>query len=118
MQPETDLSLQRPKRDRKSVLQEGGLPELLDALRWRWKPTVLIAVLFTLGAALYVESLPPQYDGKAVLSIAPRPAGSGDSSIVRVVGPKYPSYVSAPATIGQVAPGIGEKPRTIEKAIN
>jgi capsular exopolysaccharide synthesis family protein len=118
MQTETDLSLERSKRDRKSVMQEGGLPELLDALRWRWKPTVLIAVLFTLGAALYVESLPSQYDGKAVLSIAPRPAGSGDSSIVRVVGPKYPAYVSAPATISEVAPGIGEKPGTIEKAIN
>ena len=90
MQTESDLSLERSKRDRKSVMQEGGLPELLDALRWRWKPTVLIALLFTLGAALYVESLPAQYDGKAVLSIAPRPAGSGTRASCASSGPSTP----------------------------
>ena len=68
MQTEPDLRMDRPGREsRRSLAQEGGLPELLDALRWRWKPTLLIAVLFTLGASLYVESLPSQYDGKAVL---------------------------------------------------
>src|SRR5947209_20028463 len=115
MQTETDFTIERPSREsRRSLTQEGGLPELLDALRWRWKPTLLIAVLFTLGASLYVESLPSQYDGKALLSIGPRDPSAG-SDVVRVVGPKYPAYVTAPATIGQVAPRIGEKPKTIEK---
>src|SRR5438270_4271812 len=118
MQTETELSLERSRREgRRSLMQEGGLPELLDALRWRWKPTLLIAVLFTVGAALYVESLPSQYDGKAVLSIGVRSPTTGTDA-VRVVGPKYPAYVTAPATIQQVAPRIGEKPSTIEKAID
>ncbi|HEY7149643.1 MAG TPA: hypothetical protein VH420_09385, partial [Gaiellaceae bacterium] len=82
MQTESDLSVERSRR--RSAAQEGGLPELLDALRWRWKPTVLIAALFTLGATIYVETLPSQYDGKALLSIGPR-LGQ-DSSVVRVVG--------------------------------
>jgi capsular exopolysaccharide synthesis family protein len=116
MQTEPDLSAERSRRERRNVAQEGGLPELLDALRWRWKPTVLIALLFTLGATLYVESLPSQYDGKALLSIGPR-LGQ-DSSVVRVVGPKYPAYVTAPSTVRQVAPAIGEDPGTIEKAID
>src|SRR5438128_224770 len=118
MQTETDLRVDRSSREgRRGLMQEGGLPELLDALRWRWKPTLLIAALFTLGATLYVESLPAQYDGKAVLSIGPRDPSAG-SDTVRVVGPKYPAYVTAPATIQQVAPSIGEKPSTIEKVID
>ena len=116
MQTESDLSVERSRRERRSLMQEGGLPELLDAIRWRWQPTVVIAVLFTLGAALYVESLPSQYDGKALLSIGPR-LGQ-DSSVVRVVGPKYPAYVTAPSTVRRVAPSIGEKPSMIEKAID
>ena len=87
MQTESDLSLERSRRERRNATQEGGLPELLDALRWRWKPMALIALLFTLGATIYVETLPSQYDGKALLSIGPR-LGQ-DSSVVRVVGPKY-----------------------------
>src|ERR1700693_4025189 len=118
MQTETELSLERSRREgRRSLMQEGGLPELLDALRWRWKPTLLIAVLFTVGSALYVESLAAHYDGKALLSIGLRDPGLGTDA-VRVVGPKYPAYVTAPATIQQVAPRIGEKPGTIEKAID
>jgi capsular exopolysaccharide synthesis family protein len=117
MQTESDLRVERSRRDSRRLIQEGGLPELLDAVRWRWKPTLLIAVLFTVGATLYVESLPAQYDGKAVLAIGPRDPAIGPES-VRVIGPKYPAYITAPATIAQVAPGIGEQPRTIEKAID
>ena len=55
MQTESELSLERSRRESsRRLIQEGGLPELLDALRWRWKPTLLIAVLFTLGATLFV----------------------------------------------------------------
>jgi len=120
MQTEPDLRMDRPGREsRRSLAQEGGLPELLDALRWRWKPTLLIAVLFTLGASLYVESLPSQYDGKAVLSIGPRDPSAG-SDTVRVVGPKYPAYVTAPATVAQVVARSlpSENTTTIEKALD
>lgn len=98
---------------------EGGLPELIDALRWRWKPTVLIAVLFTLGATIYVESLPSQYDGKSVVAISPRAnAPAAGSDTVRVLAPKYVRYVTAPSTIARVAPRINEDRKVIEDAIN
>ena len=80
---------------------------------------MLIAVLFTLGATVYVESLPSQYDGKAVVAISPRAnAPAAGSDTVRVLAPKYVRYVTAPSTIAVVAPRIGEDRRVIEDAIN
>lgn len=116
-----DEAVELPPKEsgRRRLASEGGLPELLDALRWRWKPTVLIAGLFTLGATLYVESLPSQYDGKSVVAIGPRAsAPAAGSDTVRVLAPKYVRYVTAPSTIAVVAPRIGETRKTIEQAIN
>ena len=114
----TDLDLERtppPREGRRSAAQEGGLPELLDALRWRWRPTLIIALLFFLGSTLYVESLPSEYDGSALLSIAPRP-DVNDANVVRIIGPKYAEYVKAPATIQRVANQLGEDPKELEDA--
>src|ERR671925_94603 len=104
---------------RRGLPQERGLPELVDALRWRWKPMVVVAGLFALGANLYVESLPSKYDGSAVVAIGPRanaPAAGADT--VRVLAPKYVRYVTAPSTIAQVAPTVKEEPKAIEDAIS
>jgi succinoglycan biosynthesis transport protein ExoP len=118
---EFDEVVERAPRDggRRRPSPEGGLPELIDALRWRWKPTVLIAALFTLGAIVYVESLPSQYDGKSVVAISPRAnAAAASSDTVRVLAPKYVRYVTAPSTIASVAPRIGEDRNVIQDAIN
>src|SRR6187455_3262715 len=84
----TDLRPERPIREGSSsrgLAQEGGLPELFDAIRWRWRPTTLIALLFFLGATIYVERLPSQYDGVALLAISPRPtAPNAGADTVRV----------------------------------
>ncbi len=116
----TNLDLERtpsPRESRRTPGQEGGLPELLDALRWRWRPTLIIALLFFVGSTIYVESLPSQYDGNALLSIAPRPAVSDVSgNVVRIVGPKYSEYAKARATIRQVARTLGEDPKKLERA--
>jgi capsular exopolysaccharide synthesis family protein len=116
----TELDLDRtppPREGRRHVGPEGGLPELLDALRWRWRPMLLIAVLFALGSTVYVESLPPEYDGNALLSIAPRPTASDASgNVVRVVGPKYAEYVKARSTIRAVATQLGEDFEELEDA--
>jgi capsular exopolysaccharide synthesis family protein len=104
---------------RRGLPQERGLPELVDALRWRWKPMVVVAGLFALGANLYVESLPSKYDGSAVVAIGPRanaPAAGADT--VRVLAPKYVRYVTAPSTIAQIAPTVKEEPKAIEDAIS
>ena len=103
----TDLSPERPIREGSSSrgpAQEGGLPELFDAVRWRWRPTMLIATLFFLGATIYVERLPAQYDGKALLAISPRlSAPNAGADTVRVGAPKYVEYVIAAATVRRVA---------------
>jgi succinoglycan biosynthesis transport protein ExoP len=116
-----DEVIERAPREsgRRRTTPEGGLPELIDALRWRWKPTVLIAALFTLGATVYVETLPSQYDGKSVVAISPRAnAPAAGSDTVRVLAPKYVRYVTAPSTIARVAPRINEDRKVIEEAIN
>jgi succinoglycan biosynthesis transport protein ExoP len=116
-----DEVVDRPPREsgRRRLAQEGGLPELIDALRWRWKAMLIIAALFAIGATIYVESLPSQYDGKALVAISPRAnAPAAGSDTVRVLAPKYVRYVTAPSTIARVAPGIGEDRGEMEDAIN
>jgi capsular exopolysaccharide synthesis family protein len=103
---------------RQGLLQERALPELVDALRWRWKPAFAVMLFFTLGATLYIESLPSQYDGKALVAIGPRASGNADADNVRVAAPKYVEYATAPSTVREVAPRLGEDPLTIEKAID
>lgn len=99
--------------------QETRLPELLEAIRWRWKTALVVAALFTAGATIYVESLPPKYDGQALVAVAPRPeVPSAGADTVRVVAPKYVAYVTAPSTITRVAPEIGEEPSVIEDALD
>ena len=58
-------------------------------MRWRWRPTVLIALLFTVGATVYVETLPSQYDGKTLVAVGPRAGSGAGSDDVRVIAPKY-----------------------------
>lgn len=116
----TDLSPDRQSREgSRSLVHEGGLPELFDAVRWRWRPTALIAILFTLGATAYVESLPSQYDGKALVAVGPRRGESqAGADTVRVIAPKYVAYVTAPATIRTVAVALGEDSETLEHAVD
>ena len=96
-----------------------GLPEVLDVLRWRWRTAALIAVLVFVGATIYVETLPSQYDGEAVVAIGPRPTvESAGADTVRVVGPKYVAYAEAPATIREVATELGEDGDTLQDAVN
>src|SRR6266508_5100091 len=93
----TDLGSERPAREsRRGLIQEGGLPELFDALRWRWQPTALIALVFMLGATVYVESLQSQYVGQALVAVGPRPnQPTAGADTVRVIAPKYVEYVTA-----------------------
>jgi tyrosine-protein kinase len=116
----TDLADERRLRlTRRGLAPDEGLPALLDALRWRWKQALVVAALFTFGAVLYVESLPAQYDGKALVAISPRPsAPSASADTVRVIGPKYVAYVTARSTIATVAPQVGEDPQTLEHAVD
>jgi Mrp family chromosome partitioning ATPase len=97
----------------------GGLPELIDALRWRWKLLLLIIVPIVLGSTIYAERLPDQFEGKAVVAVSPKPNGSSSASdIVTVVGPKYVAYITADHTIRRLAPGLGVPIATLEGAVD
>ena len=91
--------------------EEGGLRELIDTLRWRWKLIVPVAFGTFLIASFYVGSLPSTYTAEAVVAFAPRlEAENASADTVRVVVPKYLAYASAPATVAEVAAELGEQP--------
>jgi len=97
----------------------GGLPDLLDALRWRWRPAVLIAAAVFAGSYLYIRALPSKYDGVAVVSIAPRAdAPNSGSDVVRVIAPKYVAYVNSPQTADAVSRQVGVQARDLGSAAN
>jgi polysaccharide biosynthesis transport protein len=91
------------------VAQETGLPELLDALRWRWKLIALIAIAVFVGAAAYVETLPNEFEGESIVAFAPRPkVDAANADTVRITLPRYVAYVTAPSTVEEVATELGE----------
>lgn len=101
------------------MADESGIPELIDALRWRWKIMLLITIPLFAGVVLYAESLPFEWEGEAIITVAPRPELETISpSQVTVGAPKYVAYITAPSTIREVAPTIGETPGVIEQAID
>jgi polysaccharide biosynthesis transport protein len=88
-----------------------GLPEMVDALRWRWYLVLLVAVPVVVGAALYAESLDPLYDASAIVAISPRPeSGQVSADLIRIEAPKYVSYITAPSTLRRLAPRLDEEP--------
>ncbi len=97
----------------------GGLTELFEVLRNRWKLVVGVTLGVVVGAGIYVYSLPTEYDAEAIVAISPRPTVPGSSSdFVRILGPKYVSYISARSTVDQVAATLGEDPDTLADALN
>ena len=99
------------------MAQEGQLPDLLEALRWRWKLAAAIALAVFVGAFLYVETLPSDYTGEAIVAISPRNAETS-ADTVRITAPKYVAYVTAPSTINAVAAEIDEDPGELDEALN
>ncbi len=100
-------------------MAEQGLPELFDAVRWRWKPAALIAACIFIGALIYIEQLPSKYDAKAVVAISPRPdVSTAGADTVRVGAPKFVAFAEAPKTAEEVAAALGLSRTTLEKAVD
>lgn len=116
----TDLGTERRAREsRRGLIQEGGLPEFFDALRWRWRPTALMALAFFIGVTVYVETLPSQYDGEALVAVGPRPnVPTAGADTVRVIAPKYVEYVTARSTVEDLAPSLREDPEDLDNAVS
>ena len=98
------------------MAQEGQLPDLLEALRWRWKLAAAISTAVFLGAFLYVEALPSDYTGESIVAIAPRETDTS-ADVVRITAPKYVAYITAPSTVETVAAEIDEDPEEIGDAL-
>lgn len=97
--------------------EERTLPEILDAIRWRWKLVLLIAVPLTLAATFYAESLPAEFESESIVSVSPRTEEVSPTQVT-VGGPKYVAFATAPATIREVAPDVDVDPATLEEAVD
>jgi len=93
-----------------------AVPRLVDALRWQWKAVLLVVVPLLVGTAFYAERLPAKYTGTAIVAIEPKP--NVDPNVVTVSAPKYVDYVTAPATIRQLAPSTTVSESELEHAVS
>lgn len=100
------------------MAEEGSaLPELLDALRWRWKLVALVAIPLLAGAVFYAESLPNQYTGEAIVVVEPVNEDVS-SDLVRVGAPKYVAYATSESTVRRLADRLGEDPAELDAAVD
>ena len=71
-----------------------------------------------MGATLYVEALPSQYEGLAVVAYAPRAdVDTAGADTVRLVVPKYVAFLASPQTTAEVADEIGVRAEDLEDAL-
>lgn len=104
--------------ERRDVDQDKGLLELLDALRWRWRLAALITLGVVMGAVFYVQGLPSEYQAETVVALAPRAEAGAAADTVRVVAPKYVSFITAPQTIRAATIRIGVSPDALSESID
>src|SRR3954470_15776011 len=79
-----------------------AVPGLLRDLRRRWKIATAVTVAVVLGVGLYARSLPNEYQSDVVVAFSPKPQSGAGADTLRVVLPKYVSYVTAQATSRRV----------------
>jgi capsular exopolysaccharide synthesis family protein len=61
----------------------------------------VIALAVFAGAFLYVETLPSEYEGEAIVAISPR-GRETSADTVRITAPKYVAYITAQSTIEEI----------------
>jgi tyrosine-protein kinase len=98
------------------VADELTLRDFLTTFRAHWRLVLAIALLVTAGTTLYAELLPDEYEGKAIVSITPRPeAPAVGADLVTVGAPKYVAFATAPSTLDRIASELGEDPEILER---
>jgi succinoglycan biosynthesis transport protein ExoP len=103
------------------VAEEANLPELIDQLRRRWKLAALITLGVFLGAVVYVETMPNDYQGRSVVAFAPKAiqdSAPPSADTVRLIVPAYSAYVTSPSTIDDVAGEVGLDPDELEDGLD
>lgn len=97
--------------------RETGLPDLLDAVRRRWRLGLLVFVAIFIGAFAYAHVLPRAYTAKTIVALTPRPNSGATAIDVTQLGQKYVAYVTAPTTISTVAAQVGVGQGTLQRAV-
>lgn len=94
-----------------------GLTDLVDALRRRW--TVALAVLLPMlvGVVLYVQTLPDEFDGEAIVAFSAAPGDGVSADVIRLTVPKYEAYITAPATSRIVAQELSADAGELDGAV-
>jgi Mrp family chromosome partitioning ATPase/capsular polysaccharide biosynthesis protein len=95
---------------------ETSLSDILDTVRRRWLLIAMVALSLVVGATIYAERQPEQYETSAIVAVIPRQEGRADD--VRVAAPRYASYITAAATINRVAGQLGEDPGELQQRMN
>lgn len=84
----------------------------------RGSPVALVVALMLCLAgtvAGYVHAQPNSYTSTAVLSLSPRDPGEIGSDDLALAVSRYVAYLSAPATLNQVAATLGESPSAVAR---
>ncbi|TQS45498.1 hypothetical protein [Cryptosporangium phraense] len=85
----------------------------------RGSPFALVVALILCLAATtvgYVRAQPDMYTSTAVLSLSPRDPGEVGSDDLTLATSRYVAYLSAPATLDDVATVLGERPSAVAKS--
>ena len=88
------------------MADEATIWVLVEQLRRRWVLIVMITLGMFAGVTLYVERLPSEYTGRAVVAFAPHLQSDvvpPSADTVRLVVPKYVAYITSPGTIEEIA---------------
>lgn len=80
-----------------------GLFGFLEALRRQWRLALLVALPLIAVAFYFAERAPAEYDGIAVVGFSPKPERDPSADVVRLTLPKYPVFLTADATVQDVA---------------
>jgi polysaccharide biosynthesis transport protein len=87
--------------------EETSLQDLFTTIRRRWRLIAVVTLSLVIGATVYAERQPFEYDASAIVAVTPRPS-EPNADLVRVAAPRYASYITAPATLREVARQLGE----------
>jgi Mrp family chromosome partitioning ATPase len=80
---------------------------ILESVRRGWLLLLLVAIPLFAGLVAYAESLPDKFQATAVVSFSPRTNIQVGADVVRLVVPKFTSYVTSDATTKRVAAELG-----------
>ena len=88
------------------------------ALIARWRVAVAVWLAVLAGVLVYVGSLPDVYSARAVVAFTPRLGAGLGAPELRALLPAYVVYITAPSTMGELAPTADESADDLASAVD